>query len=178
MKLLITDSTLQAREWQVTTTASLGRAADNTILLEDTGVGRQHAVLERRGDGDWIRDLGSTNGTFVNGLKIRVEQRLQTGDVISLGGSATVQVVEARSFPSLPGITSPSEPFQRKDELHFPFLYLVMAGVGILLVITISGLVIRQSLRSNRFSFRLATQSAQSDFLHPNTTPSKPVLKI
>jgi hypothetical protein len=62
----------------------IGRSDPAQIVLDDSGVSRRHARLEKRSDGWWIQDLGSTNGTFVNGRKI-TEQRLRLGDRIQLG---------------------------------------------------------------------------------------------
>lgn len=64
---------------------TLGRGLDNQIVLDDSRVSRTHAELHTRG-GEWhLRDLGSTNGTYVNGYGIR-ERALESGDRISLGG--------------------------------------------------------------------------------------------
>jgi pSer/pThr/pTyr-binding forkhead associated (FHA) protein len=59
------------------------------IVLDDHDVSRQHAVLERYGERYLVRDLGSTNGTWVNGRKVEVEM-LHSGDVIQVGDSTLV----------------------------------------------------------------------------------------
>jgi pSer/pThr/pTyr-binding forkhead associated (FHA) protein len=63
---------------------SVGRALDNMIRLEDGTVSHHHAMFVADGDGYRIRDLNSTNGTRVNGLRI-VETKLHHGDHIRLG---------------------------------------------------------------------------------------------
>lgn len=65
--------------------ASLGRETDNDIQLLVGGVSRYHARIE--GDGDFwhIRDLGSTNGTKVNGMKISDSSPLVRGDIVTIG---------------------------------------------------------------------------------------------
>ena len=64
----------------------LGRDASNTIQLHDTEVSRHHAEI-RRADGDLrISDLNSSNGTFVNGQRIRQHQ-LASGDQVQLGST-------------------------------------------------------------------------------------------
>jgi hypothetical protein len=66
---------------------TIGREPGNTIALtQDTTVSRRHAEIEKRGDGFVIRDLGSSNGTFVNGARI-TEQTLNPGDEVQLGSS-------------------------------------------------------------------------------------------
>jgi pSer/pThr/pTyr-binding forkhead associated (FHA) protein len=62
----------------------LGRSPDNDIILRDPATSGHHARLERRGDQFWLVDLGSTNGTFVNGESIQ-ERQLNHGDRITVG---------------------------------------------------------------------------------------------
>ena len=67
------------------TLLSIGRGLNNDIILEDTRVSRHHAQLRYRARRFWVNDLGSTNGTFVNGEQV-AERALRDGDLISLGG--------------------------------------------------------------------------------------------
>lgn len=67
------------------TMLTIGRGLSNDIILEDTRVSRHHAQLRYRSRRFWVADVGSTNGTFVNGEAIE-ERSLNDGDVISLGG--------------------------------------------------------------------------------------------
>jgi hypothetical protein len=70
---------------------TIGRTPENDISFEtDSNVSRRHAEIERRADGFYLRDLGSSNGTAVNGIPIQAETRLQNGDYIILGNSATL----------------------------------------------------------------------------------------
>ena len=65
----------------------LGRAPDNDVVLDAPGVSRYHATLTYDGDGrPELADLGSTNGTFVNGELLSGPRRLAPEDVVSLGG--------------------------------------------------------------------------------------------
>ena len=65
---------------------SLGREADNTLPIPEAAVSRHHARVERREDGYWIEDLGSTNGTLVNGARLE-RARLADHDVVRVGDS-------------------------------------------------------------------------------------------
>ena len=65
----------------------LGRSPDNDIILRDPATSGHHARVERRGDQFWIVDLGSTNGTLVNGEPIQ-EKELSNGDRITIGQNA------------------------------------------------------------------------------------------
>jgi ABC transport system ATP-binding/permease protein len=63
----------------------IGRLPGVDILVEDTRISRQHARLSQRQDQIQIEDLGSSNGTFVNGERIVAPHPLQDGDQIGLG---------------------------------------------------------------------------------------------
>jgi hypothetical protein len=65
----------------------LGRSPDNDVILRDPATSGHHARLERRGDQFWIVDLGSTNGTLVNGESIQ-EKQLNHGDRVTIGQNA------------------------------------------------------------------------------------------
>lgn len=67
----------------------VGRASTADIRLDDTGVSRQHAEVRREGDDVVIVDLGSTNGTSVNGRVVE-RARLTPGDRIELGRTTLV----------------------------------------------------------------------------------------
>jgi pSer/pThr/pTyr-binding forkhead associated (FHA) protein len=66
------------------TSVTLGRATINEIVLPDTKVSRHHARIERGETGLTLMDLGSTNGTFLNGRRT-TSSVLTPGDVIQLG---------------------------------------------------------------------------------------------
>ncbi len=64
----------------------LGRGGENAIRLDgDDFVSTRHALLEPRPDGLWVEDVGSTNGTFVNGARVTTARHLQAGDVVRIG---------------------------------------------------------------------------------------------
>ena len=66
----------------------VGRDAKSGIQLDrDDFVSGRHARIEPRADGAWIDDLGSTNGTFVNGAKLERAQLVRSGDVIRIGAT-------------------------------------------------------------------------------------------
>jgi predicted component of type VI protein secretion system len=73
---------------------TIGRETSNTITINDAEVSRKHAKMELRGSAYAIQDLGSTNGTFVNGKRITGVQVLNAGDVVSFG-ETIVLVYEA-----------------------------------------------------------------------------------
>ena len=66
---------------------TFGRDPDNDITLDDNEVSRHHARLLQRDDEIILEDLGSTNGTLVNGRPITGQHVLQPADIISIGSS-------------------------------------------------------------------------------------------
>jgi hypothetical protein len=71
---------------------SIGSALDNTVCLEDdASIARYHAVIERRGEGFWLSDLGTRQGTKVNDETLVLERELEDGDRITLGGACLIE---------------------------------------------------------------------------------------
>ena len=71
---------------EVRTPTRLGRGGENTIRLDgDEFVSTRHAMLEPRPDGLWVEDVGSTNGTFVNGARVTTARLLAPGDIVRIG---------------------------------------------------------------------------------------------
>jgi FHA domain len=65
---------------------TVGRGGQNDIALpQDDYVSARHARFEPRQDGVWIQDLGSTNGTFLNGARLEQPRRLTPGDIVRVG---------------------------------------------------------------------------------------------
>lgn len=78
---------------------SVGRDSSNLVQLHDTEVSRRHAELRKVGDGVMLADLGSSNGTFVNGRRAQ-QQELRSGDQLQLG--STLLLFTAASTDSVP----------------------------------------------------------------------------
>jgi Na+-translocating ferredoxin:NAD+ oxidoreductase RnfD subunit len=66
---------------------TVGRAPGNLLRLDAAGVSRQHAKFSRDRGSVILADLGSSNGTFVNGTRISGSVRVQDGDRINFGGT-------------------------------------------------------------------------------------------
>jgi hypothetical protein len=65
---------------------TVGRGPLNDLqLLEDDFASGRHALFDPRRDGVWIEDLGSTNGTFVNGVRLTSPRHLASGDIVRIG---------------------------------------------------------------------------------------------
>lgn len=64
----------------------LGRGSRNDVDLgRDEYASSEHARIEPRRDGVWIEDVGSTNGTYLNGTRLTGPKRLSVGDVVRVG---------------------------------------------------------------------------------------------
>lgn len=92
-------------------TIRLGRVEGNTLVVEEETVSSRHCELRRLPHGYEIADLGSTNGTRVNGEKIERETReLHDGDTVLLGLAAKLRFVRVHEIRGKSAATSPSAP--------------------------------------------------------------------
>ena len=65
---------------------TIGRTMENDVVLPDPGISRQHLSIRDKGGAYILKDLGSSNGTLLNGRKV-LEEVLKSGDVITIGGA-------------------------------------------------------------------------------------------
>ncbi len=77
---------------------TIGREAGNDLILEDPQVSRRHAQLTQQGTSYLIEDMGSTNGTYVNGKRVTAPVLLANGDLVGLADTI-VLVVQAPVTP-------------------------------------------------------------------------------
>ncbi|NJO83783.1 MAG: FHA domain-containing protein [Blastochloris sp.] len=99
--------------------ATLGRDATCTFVIAHPAVSRQHARIELQGDHYAIVDVGSANGTFVNGVRINDVQPLRSGDEVWLGaGDVALRfsdpeerlIAQPSSISSTPDVVLPTSP--------------------------------------------------------------------
>lgn len=81
---------------------NIGRSAGNEVVIVDPEVSRRHARITRRTADFALEDLGSTNGTFLNGHRVTHLTILQDGDVIDLGDSISLRFVTTVAVPTTP----------------------------------------------------------------------------
>ena len=91
--------------------ATLGRSRTSTVRLEHESVSRSHALLTLNNGEAIVKDLNSSNGTYVGGKRISRETRLQTGDRIQIGAA----VVDLRILP--PNVPSERTALLGPDDL-------------------------------------------------------------
>lgn len=111
---------LQGQEFAIDGEMTLGRATTCSIFVPDRRASREHARVFEDGDKLWVEDLGSHNGTFVNGQRV-TKVELQKGDLVRLGltqftvderggeDTSVVRVV-SDSHPMTPLLVRPVEP--------------------------------------------------------------------
>ena len=105
---------------------SIGRGAQNQIVVPDPSASRRHALLQREGEAYWIEDLGAPNGTFVNEQRVTGRAPLNHGDEIRIGGAEfTFQLAglsgmarevprDRASAPAMPAMPSTPVPQPRE----------------------------------------------------------------
>ena len=105
---------------------TLGRDITNDIVINDPEVSRHHMRLTRGAGGFTVEDLGSTNGTFVNGQRLTGARPLRPGDMIGLGETVTL-AYEMSAAPTIaepsgdqPGGTVVSPAAQRPGAQQYP----------------------------------------------------------
>ena len=89
----------------------LGRDEGADLQLPDKTISRRHAALRIEGETAVVEDLGSRNGTFVNGTRVEDPRRLREGDSLQMGAT----VIEVRSAT---GETAPFPPPATPTETH------------------------------------------------------------
>ncbi|MBV6449629.1 MAG: hypothetical protein MHPDNHAH_00341 [Anaerolineales bacterium] len=85
---------------------TIGRDSSNEITINDAEVSRRHARLTFQGGKFVLEDLGSTNGTFVNGQRLAGPRVLKAGEVVSFG-EQIVLVYESSTFDPAATVASP-----------------------------------------------------------------------
>lgn len=115
----------------------LGRDLANEIVISDPEVSRRHARFFIRDENVFVEDLGSTNGTFLNGERISSPQQLRSGDVVTLGESVvlvfekiTEEPVETTATPPVDFIPDQGFPPPPPQPLYEPETYQPPADTG------------------------------------------------
>lgn len=197
MKLIITNPRFGSREMKLASSASIGRSSDNTIYIDEPSVARYHAMIELRGGDFWLNDLGSTNGTILNGVAVTAAQPLKSGDTISLGGTTAIRVVAPEGSATAPANHSASNdvaatpapaPAPATAEGGVSGAHVAVAGVMVILVLAFVGVAVwivrsksaDQTAKNGTLTSYTPTpvvskSIASSDSTKPTPEPVKPV---
>lgn len=92
---------------------TLGRGLESDIRLKDIKSSRRHCQVVKAAEGYKLVDLGSGNGTYVNGILVDREHKLRNGDTIQIGGT-TITFVDAPPAGKLPTASKPPTEADRK----------------------------------------------------------------
>ncbi len=86
--------TAQGTRWPLTGPETvIGRDADCQVVIADRQVSRRHARIRRQAGGYWLEDLGSKNGTHVNGVAVQAAVMLQDGDLVQIALAANFSFI-------------------------------------------------------------------------------------
>ncbi|NOZ64306.1 MAG: FHA domain-containing protein, partial [Caldiserica bacterium] len=117
MKLVIKEKDKKPREIELERKAYvIGRDSVCDIMLSDNRVSSRHLFLTPRGKEWWIRDLGSTNGTFINGRQVSVSP-IREGDVVKIGHT---MITLGEPPSSIPRASSPTQLTTRVEIVPSP----------------------------------------------------------
>ncbi|MGD9308529.1 MAG: EAL domain-containing protein [Desulfosarcina sp.] len=111
------------REWLVTIEPVpfiIGRASDCQLKLIDKRISRHHSEIRKSSDLLWIRDLESTNGTFVNNKKIEQAELLEPNDIVSIG-KFTFKVVRVQASAAITAHETVSATFSKEIKIMSSF---------------------------------------------------------
>ncbi|MBZ0297601.1 MAG: FHA domain-containing protein, partial [Anaerolineae bacterium] len=97
---------------------TVGRDITNDIVINDPEVSRHHMRLTRGAGGFTLEDLGSTNGTFINGQRLTGAKPLNNGDMVGLGETVTLAYEVAGG--QQPAAAPPASPYARQQEPAAP----------------------------------------------------------
>ena len=89
------------------TPQTIGRSANNGIVINDPEISRRHAQIMPQGEGYVVEDLGSTNGTFVNGIRLNEPMALKHGDTLEFGDTVRLRYWAAGMAPEI--VYSPAD---------------------------------------------------------------------
>ncbi len=140
---------------------AVGRGQDNDVVLDDVGVSRHHARLSWQANQWLLEDLGSRNGTFVNGQRIGSPTWLRPGDQIAFGPDVIFSLETART-PPIYRSGSATAPIARRASRR-SWTWLVVPLVLMALVLVGAGLL---------YAFRL--RQAQAEFEPPRVWIAQP----
>jgi len=86
--LLVMNESAKPRRWAIPDGESaVGRSPGCDLVLDDPDASRKHAILVSTGNGVWVEDAGSVNGTSVNGIRITEPRRLSPDDLVRMGAT-------------------------------------------------------------------------------------------
>ena len=140
---------------------TLGRTDVADVVLNDSGLSRVHASLNRDGDRIWVIDEGSTNGTCVNGQLVPYTGSvLNDGDEIALGQTSVVVAFRQGTSASVNPTAGAAQQALNATGLPIP---LIAALAGIVIIVFVA-IVIGLASRSNNDASQITVIGVGSRF--------------
>lgn len=145
---------------------TIGRGQDNNIVVNDDKVSRTHLQMVQDDSGNIsVVDVGSTNGTFVNGIRITGETRLKAGDELRIGDTSLPwQNYFNESIPSTPPISSTSStPVPQTPAPKRNPTWLFIVGGVLLLMLICGGIMLYYHAKKDRIEVELEKKEQYSN---------------
>ena len=120
----------------------VGRQAGNEVMLDETGVSRQHARLIFHNGALWVQDMGSRNGVFVNDARVQAHRQLSPGDKIRIGSTVLeVRLEELAADISVSVATSHGGPAKapRSGLRILPLLIVAIIVIVLIALVAVAG---------------------------------------
>lgn len=117
----------------------IGRDDDCEVVIPDAGVSRRHAALTVNADGAFIADLGSANGTVLNGVQITDAVWLKANDVIQLGQDVQLVYQQSLQVSSTPLVASAKPPKKKRGCLAWGGIFLAIILCCLLSLLALGG---------------------------------------
>ena len=168
-KLVVLSEGLTGRSYELKVDkTTIGRVDDNTFPIAEPSVSSHHCEVMLRGNEVMVKDLGSTNGTFINGQKItesvlkpsqilrlgQVELRLESETAASAGRKAADQTMvvpqgvklnDLEQGPRTSGFDTTSKAFSKKSDKAN--LYFIIFGIVVAVIIVVLLFIVYQSIK-------------------------------
>ena len=128
----------------------VGRRKESAVVLDNPSISGRHCLIRREGRCYFVRDLGSTNGTRLNGREVNVEMRLRPKDIVQVGAleflfdsdeppeqeaeglTDTTRIEIASGSSAKPDSFASISPFGTRRPAEMTIWYAIIAVVGIL----------------------------------------------
>jgi len=142
---------------------TIGRATDNMIVIDDPSVSGRHAQLQLAGEVYRLKDLGSSNGTCVNGIPVtetalRFEDRIRFGAVDALfepdmrGSQPLPQLEELEAKPAESSVApvdfTNASPFSRRKQKNDPIRTVILAAAAGALLVFLGSMIALLMMRA------------------------------
>ena len=115
----------------------VGRQAGNEVLLDETGVSRQHARLIFHNGALWVQDMGSRNGVFVNDARVQAHRQISPGDKIRIGNSVLEVRIEEPTADQSVSVAAPQGALAAPPRKGLRLMPLIIVAVIVIVLVAL-----------------------------------------